>query len=285
MHNFPAYMDQNIGLMREGIKDHILLPKVIGEKDPHPTQRHGLAGPNPARLLQAVSQNAVGVLGSGQAAPDRGCAANHQDRRYCPPISASAISCRRSTCRHRLSKSARGRSPMAMPRTPTCARSRTTTNFTPEQIHEIGLQEVKRIGAEMDKVREQSGFKGRPGVLSLPAHRPAVLRQDPAELLEYTRARAKTIDPLLMKLFRTFPRLPYGVEPCPRRLRRECPWRTRRDAPMAPARAISTSTPTNLKPGRNTTLRRSSCTRPSPATRFRAAFDRTQRPPQVPALR
>ena len=39
------------------------------------------------------------------------------------------------------------------------SRSRTTTNFTPEQIHEIGLQEVKRIGAEM-KVREQSGLKG-----------------------------------------------------------------------------------------------------------------------------
>ena len=32
MHNFPAYMDQNIGLMREGIKHHIVLPKVIGEK-------------------------------------------------------------------------------------------------------------------------------------------------------------------------------------------------------------------------------------------------------------
>ena len=30
----------------------------------------------------------------------------------------------------------------------------------PQQIHEIGLQEVKRIGAEMDKAREQSGFKG-----------------------------------------------------------------------------------------------------------------------------
>jgi uncharacterized protein (DUF885 family) len=32
MHNFPAYMDQNVGLMRHGIKDHIVLPKVIGEK-------------------------------------------------------------------------------------------------------------------------------------------------------------------------------------------------------------------------------------------------------------
>ena len=94
------------------------------------------------------------------------------------------------------------------------ARSRTTTNFTPEQIHEIGLQEVKRIGAEMDKVREQSGFKGTNQEFF------HFLRTDPrfyaktsGELLEYTRARAKEIDPLLVKLFRTFPRLPYGVEP------------------------------------------------------------------------
>jgi len=46
MRNFPAYMDQNIGLMREGIEDHILLPKVIGEKVPHPVAWHRLAGPD-----------------------------------------------------------------------------------------------------------------------------------------------------------------------------------------------------------------------------------------------
>ena len=78
------------------------------------------------------------------------------------------------------------------------------------------MQEVKRIGAEMDKVREQSGFKGTNQEFF------HFLRTDPrfyaktsAELLEFTRARAKEIDPLLVKLFRTFPRLPYGVEPVP----------------------------------------------------------------------
>ncbi|HET7202078.1 MAG TPA: DUF885 domain-containing protein [Steroidobacteraceae bacterium] len=36
----------------------------------------------------------------------------------------------------------------------------TTTNYTPEQIHQIGLDEVRRIHAAMDGVMGQVGFKG-----------------------------------------------------------------------------------------------------------------------------
>ena len=36
----------------------------------------------------------------------------------------------------------------------------TTTNKSPEEIHALGLSEVARIRAEMEKVKEQVGFKG-----------------------------------------------------------------------------------------------------------------------------
>ncbi len=36
----------------------------------------------------------------------------------------------------------------------------TTTELTPDEIHEIGLQEVARLNAEMEKVKIQVGFKG-----------------------------------------------------------------------------------------------------------------------------
>jgi len=36
----------------------------------------------------------------------------------------------------------------------------TTTDKSPEEIHEIGLKEVARLNAEMEKVKEQVGFKG-----------------------------------------------------------------------------------------------------------------------------
>jgi len=39
-------------------------------------------------------------------------------------------------------------------------KTQTTTNMTADEIHELGLKEVERIHAEMDKIREATGFKG-----------------------------------------------------------------------------------------------------------------------------
>ena len=41
-----------------------------------------------------------------------------------------------------------------------CIRSWTTTDLTPDSIYNIGLSEVARIEGEMNKVKDQSGFKG-----------------------------------------------------------------------------------------------------------------------------
>ena len=39
-------------------------------------------------------------------------------------------------------------------------RSTTTLDMTPDEIHNIGLSEVARITAEMEKVKAEVGFKG-----------------------------------------------------------------------------------------------------------------------------
>ncbi len=95
-------------------------------------------------------------------------------------------------------------------------KQRTTTDLSPEQIHEIGLSEVKRIRGEMNRVIEESGFEGTFEEFLV------FLRTDPqfyhttkeALLREY-RDISKRADPELMKLFGKLPRTPYGVVPVP----------------------------------------------------------------------
>lgn len=92
----------------------------------------------------------------------------------------------------------------------------TSTDLTPQQIHEIGLSEVKRILAEMERVKGLAGFKGTlPEFFEYLRTDPKFFYTDKDDLLRGYRDIAKRIDPQLMKLFRTLPRTTYGVLPVP----------------------------------------------------------------------
>jgi uncharacterized protein (DUF885 family) len=95
-------------------------------------------------------------------------------------------------------------------------RERTTTDLTPEQIHETGKREVERISAEMADIRKELKFNGTPDefndkVLNAPGMR----FKTEAEILVHGRDIAKRIDPELPRLFRVLPRTPYGVRAIP----------------------------------------------------------------------
>jgi uncharacterized protein (DUF885 family) len=92
----------------------------------------------------------------------------------------------------------------------------TTTTETPEEVHQIGLKEVARINREMDQVMQQTGFKGsRDDFFKFLRTDSQFFYKTPEELFEAYKALAKTIDPNLVKVFRTLPREPYGVEAIP----------------------------------------------------------------------
>jgi uncharacterized protein (DUF885 family) len=95
-------------------------------------------------------------------------------------------------------------------------RWQTTTNLTPQQIHEIGLSEVKRIRAEMDKVIASANFKGTfHEFTEFLRNDPRFYFEKPDDLVNGYRIIAKKIDPELAHLFGKLPRLPYGVTPIP----------------------------------------------------------------------
>lgn len=92
----------------------------------------------------------------------------------------------------------------------------TTTNLTAQQIHEIGLAEVKRIRAEMEKLIASTGFKGSFHDFT------EFLRNDPQfyfdkkeDLVNAYKIIAKSVDPELVKEFGKLPRNQYGVIPIP----------------------------------------------------------------------
>lgn len=97
-----------------------------------------------------------------------------------------------------------------------CVRYLTTTGLSPQEIHEIGLSEVKRIKTEMEKARQESGFQGSCAEFF------QFLRTDPrfyydkeGDLVSGYRDICKKADPELIKIFGTLPRQPYGVKPVP----------------------------------------------------------------------
>ena len=95
-------------------------------------------------------------------------------------------------------------------------RSFTTTAMTPDDIHRLGLEEVKRIRDEMNEIIEAVEFQGSfQDFLSFLRTDPQFYYDTPDALYEAYLATSKRIDPELVNLFGKLPRMPYGVKPIP----------------------------------------------------------------------
>ena len=96
------------------------------------------------------------------------------------------------------------------------AKHYTTTDLTPDEIHDIGLREIQRIRAEMDEIIDSVNWDGDfESFLNYLRTSPRFYYDNPDDLFDAYLIMSKTIDPLLPKLFNVFPRAPYGVIPIP----------------------------------------------------------------------
>ena len=92
------------------------------------------------------------------------------------------------------------------------AKYHTTTNLTPNEIHEIGLKEVARIRSEMEDIIESVSWQGDfRSFLTFLRTDPQFYYETGEELLEAYRAMSKKIDAYMPSLFNKLPRAPYGV--------------------------------------------------------------------------
>ena len=94
-------------------------------------------------------------------------------------------------------------------------RIHTTTDLTPDAIHQIGLSEVARIRGAMDALATSAGFPDRAAYIRELRTNPKYFARTPDELLAAAARQSKTLDGMMPRLFGRLPRLPYGIRPIP----------------------------------------------------------------------
>lgn len=215
LRGFPDYMDQTIALLREGIRARILQPKVTMQRVPGQIEKQLVAEPKKSGYYKPFEQFSAAIPQSqrDQLSKDAETAVRDQVlpayRKFKDFFNTEYLpACFDSIGAWQWPNGAAAYTFLA--------RRYTTTDLTPAQIHVIGLNEVRRIRAEMEKIKTQTGFTGPLGdfMQQLRAN-PKFYYKTGDELLTAYRALAKEIDPKLVNIFRTLPRTPYGVEPIP----------------------------------------------------------------------
>lgn len=219
----PALLDQTADMMRLGMEGGVTMPKVVLRDIAGEIGAQIVEDPAQSPLLQPI-QAAPPGFDEAEAAKLRGEAESiYRDsvtpalRSFQKFVSDSYVpTCRESIA---LSDLPDGEEWYAF-----SVRQMTTTDLTPKQIHDIGLSEVERIRAEMEKVIASAEFKGSfEDFLEFLRSDDRFFFEKPEELLAAYRDIAKRADPELAKLFGKLPRLPYGVTPVPDYIEKNSP--------------------------------------------------------------
>ncbi|HSC48411.1 MAG TPA: DUF885 domain-containing protein [Gammaproteobacteria bacterium] len=215
LHGFGTYMDQTIALLQQGVDEQRVLPRVVVD-----------------RIPQQIADNIVGdVTQSPFYAPflkrptfigaDAFAAMQVQAKADIAGIVIPGY--RKLQSFFNSTYLPKARTALAVTSLPDgrdyyayLVRHFTTTDMTPEQVHELGLKKVAEIHQQMLDVIAKSGFKGSfSDFLHYLRSDPKFYYTDPDDLLEAYKAEAKTIDPLLVKEFGHLPRVPWGIAVIP----------------------------------------------------------------------
>ncbi len=215
MRALPKVIDQTIALMREGVKAGNVPPRVLMQRVPAQIATQIVGDPTASPFYRPFAKFSAGV-------PESERAALQAEAREV--IAQQIVPAYRKLQVYfsddYLPKTRTGTAVADLPNGKAyydfLAGYYTTTGLSADEIHAIGLKEVARIHAEMEKVKTEAGFKGTlPEFFNFLRTDPRFFEKTPEALLTHYRAISKRIDPELVKVFRTIPRQPYGVRPIP----------------------------------------------------------------------
>lgn len=218
LHALPEYIEQTTALMRAGIEQQIIMPQIVLQRVPTQIDHQIVDDPKVSPFYKPFTH-----FPRSMAESDRQRLAATAEQIIVSDVVPGFRRFREFFVKDYLPASPdqvgiwQLSDGEAMYRF--AVRLHTTTNMTPEEIHGIGLSEVARIRSDMQSIIDELGYKGSLEEFG------EFLRGDPRfyyetreELLLGYRALSRRIDPLLVKVFQTLPRMPYGVEPVPQNI-------------------------------------------------------------------
>jgi uncharacterized protein (DUF885 family) len=213
---FPALIDHTLVLMRKGMEDGVMPPKVILREVSHQMS---------LQIHEDVTRTPVYQTGFLQMPSSISGADQERLREEAKSALRDSVvpAIRKLQTFFLKEYEPKARNTVGISALPDGAawyavrvKTMTTTDLSAEQIHEIGLSEVKRIRAEMEQAMRRTKFHGDlQSFFNFLRTDPQFFFKDKDLLLLTYRDIAKRIDPELPKLFRTLPRMPYGVVPVP----------------------------------------------------------------------
>jgi uncharacterized protein (DUF885 family) len=211
MEALPAYIDQSIELMKKGLEAGVTPPAITLRDVPQQIRNQLVDDASQSPLLAGFAEVSTNIdplqadtlrkraetVYSQQVVPAYERLLEFTENVYLPGARASIA------MREMPNGEAWYRHNVAV---------RTTTDLSPQAIHDIGLREVKRIRAQMDEIIVATGFEGSfEEFLHFLRTDPQFYHTTAEGLLREYRDIAKRADPELTKVFGHLPRTPYGV--------------------------------------------------------------------------
>jgi uncharacterized protein (DUF885 family) len=204
LHQIPRVLDQAIGHMRDGLRDHLMPPKYLLDKVAAQAQQVADASLNKSTFTEPLGKFPDSISSEDRKRLQAGIEEAVRNE-VAPAYAKFARFVREDYAPHGRLDPGVWALPDGDARYRFAVHHQTTTDFTADQIHKMGLKSVAQIEQEMLQIAKFQGFDD---LKSFNAH----IRQDPAlyaksgqQLLElYTKYR----DQMYGKLPELFDRLP-----------------------------------------------------------------------------
>ncbi|HZR77566.1 MAG TPA: DUF885 domain-containing protein [Chthoniobacterales bacterium] len=232
LHQVPRVLEQTAEVMRQGMKDGLMPPKLVLEK--LPGQCDGIISANPfveptkkfpkefsdadkKRLTDEITKAVNEKVFPAYKKFAEFLRAEY-DPKGRPALSVETL-------------------PDGKRRYTEAVKFMTTVNISPEEVHAIGLKEVDRITAEMTKLAQSQGYKDLASFRAAINNDPEWKPKSEQQILDVYRNYIHQMEPKLPELFGLLPKSPVQVEPIP-------------DFAKAAATHYVNGTPDGKRPGR-----------------------------------